>query len=97
MEAAAAQSGAKPPGAFGGILPPASTAIHPEAVTAHAIARTEVDPGVGPQHIDGHMDRDSPRRNRGLWWVFSAPAEQTPPAVGPSGPGPRDCRPAAAF
>src|ERR1035437_2126995 len=34
MEAAAAQSGAKPPGAFGGIRPPASTAINPEAVTA---------------------------------------------------------------
>src|ERR1035441_529906 len=33
MEAAALQSGAKPPGAFGGILPPASTAIHPEAAT----------------------------------------------------------------
>src|ERR1035438_4277589 len=34
MEAAALQSGAKPPGAFGGIRPSASTAINPEAVTA---------------------------------------------------------------
>src|ERR1035438_10358933 len=33
MDVAARQSGAKPPGALGGILPPASTAIHPEAVT----------------------------------------------------------------
>src|ERR1017187_5912394 len=33
MEAAARQSGAKPPGAFGGIRPPVSTATRPEAVT----------------------------------------------------------------
>src|ERR1035437_4303535 len=33
MEAAALQSGANPPGAFGGILPPASTAINPEPAT----------------------------------------------------------------
>src|ERR1035437_7488617 len=30
----------------------------------HAIARTEVDPGVRPWHIGGHVDRDSPRRDR---------------------------------
>src|ERR1035441_7868912 len=34
MEAAARQSGAKPPGAFGGIRPLVSTATLPEAVTA---------------------------------------------------------------
>src|ERR1017187_6026230 len=33
MEAAARQSGAKPPGAFGGIRPPVSTATNPVAVT----------------------------------------------------------------
>src|ERR1019366_10491732 len=34
MEAAARQSGAKPPGAFGGIRPLVSTATLPEAVTS---------------------------------------------------------------
>src|ERR1035437_378864 len=34
MEAAAAESGAKPPGAFGGLRPSAATAINPEAVTS---------------------------------------------------------------
>src|ERR1035437_7704700 len=69
MEAAAAQSGAKPPGAFGGILPPASTAINPEAVTAtlsparrlipvsvHGTlegTRTEIAPGGVGPTVDG--------------------------------------------
>src|ERR1035437_7016709 len=69
MEAAAAQSGAKPPGAFGGIRPSAATAINPEAVTAtlsparrlipvsvHSILAgtwTEIAPGGIGAMVDG--------------------------------------------
>src|ERR1035437_5147547 len=95
MEAAGAQFGANPPGAFGEILPPPSTAINPEAATitlsparrlmpvsVHgtlAGTRTAIAPGEIGPTVDGVFGAG--RADAAGSWATRAWASRLPPAA----------------